>query len=169
MVSAVNEQLLDERLAALEEARAWSPRLISKLESHIRTADDLALFRINAFSFAQERHLAENEIIDVFLHATALGLFAMDWSLYCPQCCAAARGCGRDFCFGGCLFSCRRARAAQLPRSRIKRLQAKGRSVGPARVPHHQGPGGFVSSAQLQTPVVIGVPRAIAHQAGTTV
>src|SRR6202000_2769292 len=87
MVSAINEQLLDERLAALEEARAWSPRLISKLESHIRTADDLALYRINAFSFAQERHLAENEIIDLFLHATALGLFAMDWSLYCPQCC----------------------------------------------------------------------------------
>jgi len=87
MVSAVNEQLLDERLAALEEARAWSPRLISKLESHIRTADDLALFRINAFSFAQERHLPENEIIDLFLHATALGLFSMDWSLLCPQCC----------------------------------------------------------------------------------
>jgi hypothetical protein len=87
MVSAVNEPLLDERLAALEAARAWSPRLISKLESHIRTADDLALFRINAFSFARERHLAENEIIDLFLHATALGLFSMDWSLYCPRCC----------------------------------------------------------------------------------
>src|SRR3984893_16210295 len=87
MVSAVNEQLLDERLAALEEAQVWSPRLISKLESHIRAADDLALFRINAFSFAQERHLPENEIIDLFLHATALGLFSMDWSLYCPQCC----------------------------------------------------------------------------------
>src|SRR3984885_604047 len=87
MVGAVNEPLLDERLAALDEARAWSPRLISKLESHIRTADDLALFRINAFSFARERCLAENEIIDLFLHATALGLFSMDWSLYCPQCC----------------------------------------------------------------------------------
>jgi class 3 adenylate cyclase len=87
MVGAVNEPLLDERLAALEEARAWSPRLISKLESHIRSADDLALYRINAFSFAKERHLAENEIIDLFLHATALGLFSMDWSLYCPQCC----------------------------------------------------------------------------------
>jgi len=45
MVSTVNEQLLDELPAALEDARAWSPRLISKLESHIRTADDLALFR----------------------------------------------------------------------------------------------------------------------------
>ena len=87
MVSAVNEQLLDERLAELEAARSWSPRLISKLESHIRTADDQALFRINAFSFAQQRHLDENEIIDLFLHATALGLFSMDWSLYCPQCC----------------------------------------------------------------------------------
>lgn len=87
MVGAVNEPLLDERLAALEQARAWSPRLISRLENHIRSADDLALFRINAFSFARERHLAENEIIDLFLHATALGLFSMDWSLICPQCC----------------------------------------------------------------------------------
>ena len=66
MVSAVDEQLLDERLAALEEARAWSPRLISKHQSHIGP-DDQALFRINAFSFAEERHLPENEIIDLFL------------------------------------------------------------------------------------------------------
>ena len=87
MVSTVNEQLLDERLAALEEARAWSPRLVSKLENHIRTADDLALFRINAFSFAKQRHLPEDEVIDLFLHATALGLFSLDWSLYCPKCC----------------------------------------------------------------------------------
>jgi class 3 adenylate cyclase len=87
MEKAVNEQLLDKRLAALEEARAWSPRLVSKLENHIRTADDQGLFRINAFSFARERNLSENEVIDLFLHATALGLFFMDWSLFCPQCC----------------------------------------------------------------------------------
>ena len=37
MPEALNEQLLDERLAQLEKARTWSPRLISKLESHIRT------------------------------------------------------------------------------------------------------------------------------------
>src|SRR5258708_20955027 len=90
MGNAVNEQFLDERLAALEEARAWSPRLVSKLENHIRTADDQALFRINAFSFANERNLPENEVIDLFLHATALGLFSLDWSLFCPQCCCVA-------------------------------------------------------------------------------
>jgi class 3 adenylate cyclase len=89
-VSSVNESLLDERLAALEKVRTWSPRLVSRLESHIRSADDRALFRINPFSFAKERGLSESEVIDLLLHATALGLFTMDWALFCPQCCFVA-------------------------------------------------------------------------------
>src|ERR1700761_4153085 len=87
METIINEQLLDQKLAVLEEAQTWSPRLISKLENYIRTADDQDLFRINALSFANERNLSENEAIDLFLHSTALGLFVMDWSLLCPQCC----------------------------------------------------------------------------------
>ena len=63
-----------------------SPRLVSKLESHIRSADDEALFRINPFNFANERSLGENEVIDLLLHATSLGLFGMDWLLLCPKC-----------------------------------------------------------------------------------
>jgi hypothetical protein len=55
MTAIVKEELLDERLAKLETARSWSPRLVSKLESHIRSADDEALFRINPFNFASER------------------------------------------------------------------------------------------------------------------
>ena len=86
MTEALNEQLLDERLAQLEAARSWSPRLLSKLESHIRSASDEALFRINPFTFARERNAPENEVVDLFLHATALGLFRMDWALVCPQC-----------------------------------------------------------------------------------
>jgi class 3 adenylate cyclase len=84
---ALNENLLDERLAQLENARSWSPRLISKLESHIRTGDDDELFRINPFTFAAGRNASEKEVIDLFLHASALGLFRMDWVLFCPQCC----------------------------------------------------------------------------------
>src|SRR5262245_66660758 len=86
MTAIVNEELLDERLAKLETARAWSPRLVSKLESHIRSADDEALFRINPFTFARERNLPEDEVIDLLLHATSLGLFGMDWLLVCPKC-----------------------------------------------------------------------------------
>ena len=87
MPEALNEQLLDERLAQLEKARTWSPRLISKLEGHIRSGTDEALFRINPFTFAREKNAPGNEVIDLFLHATVLGLFRMDWALFCPQCC----------------------------------------------------------------------------------
>ncbi|HYD05452.1 MAG TPA: DUF5939 domain-containing protein, partial [Reyranella sp.] len=87
MVRGVNEALLDERLAQLEKSRAWSARLVSKLEAHIRSDDDEALYRINPFSFAKEKNAAVPEVIDLFLHATAAGLFRMDWTLFCPQCC----------------------------------------------------------------------------------
>jgi class 3 adenylate cyclase len=83
---SLNERLLDERLAQLEKARSWSPRVISKLESHIRQASDEALFRINPITFASERNIPENEAIDLFLYATKLGLFSMDWLLLCPPC-----------------------------------------------------------------------------------
>jgi class 3 adenylate cyclase len=86
MEAVVHEQILDERLAALEGARGWSPRVISKLESHIRTADDVALFRINPIRFAAEKNIAEAETIDLFLHGAFLGLFEMDWLLLCSAC-----------------------------------------------------------------------------------
>ncbi|MGZ5875591.1 MAG: adenylate/guanylate cyclase domain-containing protein [Bradyrhizobium sp.] len=52
----INERLLDERLAQLETSRGSSPRVLSKLESHMRTASDAALFRINALGFAHAFH-----------------------------------------------------------------------------------------------------------------
>jgi hypothetical protein len=82
----VSEQLLDERLAKLEQARSWSPRLVSKLESHIRAAEDEGLFRINPFTLAREKNVPLNEFIDVLLYASAYGLFSLDWLLLCPQC-----------------------------------------------------------------------------------
>jgi class 3 adenylate cyclase len=87
LTESLNEHLLDERLAQLESARSWSPRLLSKLENHIRSASDEALFRINPFTFARDRNAPEKEVIDLFLHATAVGLFGMEWALFCPQCC----------------------------------------------------------------------------------
>ena len=87
MSETVEEQRLDACLVALEQAKTWPPRLVSRLENHIRTADDVGLYRINVFTFARERNLPETETIDLFLHAAACGLFTMDWSLLCPECC----------------------------------------------------------------------------------
>lgn len=84
----LNEQLLDQKLAALEGVRSWSPRVISKLETMIRTADDYALFRINPLQYAKEKGLTESEAIDLFLHAAKIGLFEMEWHLVCSSCCS---------------------------------------------------------------------------------
>jgi class 3 adenylate cyclase len=83
---ALNEPLLDSKLAQLEESRAWSARVISRLEALLRTADDYDLFRINPLAYAAERGVAEREAVDLFLHGTRVGLFEMDWHLVCPVC-----------------------------------------------------------------------------------
>jgi class 3 adenylate cyclase len=95
MATLVDERTLDERLARLEAARPWSPRVVSRLEALIRSDDDAALFRVNPFTFASERGLDESEATDLFLHATALGLFEMDWLLICPMCACAVESFAR--------------------------------------------------------------------------
>lgn len=95
MVNLVDERALDERLARLETARVWSPRVVSRLEALIRTGDDGALFRVNPLTFAEERQLEPGEAIDLFLHATAIGLFEMDWLLICPRCACAVESFAR--------------------------------------------------------------------------
>ncbi|MGH6921700.1 MAG: DUF5939 domain-containing protein [Geminicoccaceae bacterium] len=89
MATLVDERILDERLARLEAARPWSPRVVSRLEALIRSDDDAALFRVNPFRFANQWGLDEREAIDLFLHAAALGLFEMNWLLICPTCACA--------------------------------------------------------------------------------
>src|ERR1051326_6854386 len=85
-MTTINESLLDEHLGKLEGARTWSPRVISKLESFIRTADDYDLFRVNPIQYATDKNMAESEAIDLFLHSAKLGLFEMEWHLVCPGC-----------------------------------------------------------------------------------
>lgn len=82
----LNETLLDDLLGKLEGIRSWSPRVISKLETLIRTGDDYSLFRINPIRFATEKGIAEPEAIDLFLHSAKLGLFEMEWHLVCAMC-----------------------------------------------------------------------------------
>jgi class 3 adenylate cyclase len=82
----INDQQLDELLSQLEQARHWSPRVMSKLETFIRSAPDGDLFRVNPVQYATERSMNEAEALDLFLHATKVGLFEMDWHIVCPHC-----------------------------------------------------------------------------------
>ena len=82
----IDEKKLEERLAALEAAKSWSPRVVSRLEMLVRSGSDEELYRVNPIQFAIEKSIAEAEAIDLFLHACVAGLFDMDWMLVCPLC-----------------------------------------------------------------------------------
>ena len=53
--AAIDEAYLEDRLTALEAARAWSPRVVSRLEVLIRSPDESDLFRVNPIKVAHER------------------------------------------------------------------------------------------------------------------
>src|ERR1700729_605626 len=82
----IDEKKLEERLVALEAAKSWSPRVVSRLETLLRSGTDEALYRINPIQFATEKSIAEAEAVDLFLHGCVAGLFDMDWLLVCPMC-----------------------------------------------------------------------------------
>jgi class 3 adenylate cyclase len=86
VIAMIDEKKLEERLGVLEAARSWSPRVVSRLETLLRSGPDEALYRINPIQFAAEKSIAEAEAIDLFLHACVAGLFDMDWLLVCPMC-----------------------------------------------------------------------------------
>jgi class 3 adenylate cyclase len=79
------DRLLESMMTELEQARPWGPRVISKLETLIRSGDDLSLYRVNPLAFARDRGMAEAEAIDLFLHAARCGMFEMSWDVICPQ------------------------------------------------------------------------------------
>ena len=82
----VDEVYLEETLVKVEQVRNWSPRVISKLENFIHTANDEDLFRVSPLQWAAEKNVEEHEAIDLFLHCSKAWLFYMDWSVICPCC-----------------------------------------------------------------------------------
>src|SRR6201984_1240891 len=82
----IDEKKLEERLVALEAAKSWSPRVVSRLETLLGPGADEEFSRINPIQFATEKSIVEAEAIDLFLHGCMVGLFDMDWMLVCPMC-----------------------------------------------------------------------------------
>ena len=84
-MTSIDERLLENKMTEIEQARAWSPRVISKFETLIRSGDEISVYRANPLSFARDRGVAEPESIDLFLHAARAGLVDMHWDILCPH------------------------------------------------------------------------------------
>jgi hypothetical protein len=83
---ALNESALEAGLIAVETASTWGPRVVAKLETLIRSGDDLTQFRVNPIRFASDHSVDEEEAISLFLQATKAGLFDMEWNTLCASC-----------------------------------------------------------------------------------
>lgn len=87
-LQAIDENALRQGFAELASTGLWSPDALAALEAFVRGAGDYDLFRVNPIHYAGEAELPEVNAIDLFVHASRIGLFEMDWNLlcaYCPQ------------------------------------------------------------------------------------
>ncbi|MGY4627592.1 DUF5939 domain-containing protein [Bradyrhizobium sp. USDA 4486] len=84
-MTSIDERLLENKMTQIEQARTWSPRVISKFETLIRSGDEVSLYRANPLAFARDRGVTEPESIDLFLHAARAGLVDMHWDILCPH------------------------------------------------------------------------------------
>jgi class 3 adenylate cyclase len=84
-MTSIDERLLEIRMTQIEQARAWSPRVIAKFETLIRSGDEVSVYRANPLAFARDRGVAEPESIDLFLHAARAGLVDLHWDILCPH------------------------------------------------------------------------------------
>ena len=81
----VDELLLAEGLGRLTAGGADADAVQAFAEL-ARAGEDRDVVRVNPVRFAEERGLAVGAVVDVFLHARALGLVAMEWQYVCPGC-----------------------------------------------------------------------------------
>jgi class 3 adenylate cyclase len=84
-MTSIDERLLEIKMTQIEQVRAWSPRVISKFETLIRSGDEVSVYRANPLAFARDRGVAEPESIDLFLHAARAGLVDLHWDILCPH------------------------------------------------------------------------------------
>lgn len=81
---------LHPRLDVLRSRRALPAPVIDDFEALLTSeaSPDEALFRMSPLRYAAARGISEQEAIDLFLHATHVGILEFAWGVLCPGCLA---------------------------------------------------------------------------------
>jgi class 3 adenylate cyclase len=82
----MNEDNLSSRLTLMRRDCPLPGEVVDAFERWVRTAPDDELFRVDVISWAESRGLDEDVGLDIFLHATAAGIFELSWGVLCPAC-----------------------------------------------------------------------------------
>jgi class 3 adenylate cyclase len=84
LVPGGRERLAAARLRLIESG--LDAPLIDQLLTLIETADDIALFRLRPYAVADYWERPRRAVLELFLHATRVGLLNFSWDLLCPLC-----------------------------------------------------------------------------------
>ncbi len=79
---------LDLRLDTLRANGEIRAELLDGLGAFLTTAPDEELFRMSPLRYAAAQGIPEQEGIDLFLHATRVGILEFAWGVLCPGCLA---------------------------------------------------------------------------------
>ena len=102
---------LDGRLDAIGRTQPALSALLPRLERFIRESPDTELDRINVLKWAKEQGVDQHEALELFLRASAAGVFDLQWVLMCPLCglYASTRGALQQLARHATCAFCRRA------------------------------------------------------------
>ncbi|MBN2004770.1 MAG: adenylate/guanylate cyclase domain-containing protein [Anaerolineae bacterium] len=81
----MNLVVLDEKLADLEQL-GFAPAVLEQIRGYVSSAAPQRLQRMSPYRMADEWQLPRNEILSAFLFGTRLGLFDLEWNVFCPSC-----------------------------------------------------------------------------------
>lgn len=85
-------KLSPQALAKLEagaaelRGRGLEASAIDRLALHLRSADELDLYRLQVRALARSWQVSERSLLQTCLHATRAGLLEMSWDVVCPHC-----------------------------------------------------------------------------------
>jgi len=78
-----------KRLAILKtelEKKTSHPEWVEKLDRLLRQADDMTVNHLRPYASADLWKIPRRELLELFLHATRIGLLEFRWDLLCPLC-----------------------------------------------------------------------------------
>lgn len=79
---------LETRLRVLQEVSHFDESVVEEFQRYLETAADEHLYRANPFMYATVTGLSERRALDLFLYATHVGIFEIQWGVLCPGCAA---------------------------------------------------------------------------------
>jgi class 3 adenylate cyclase len=86
VAQAMRVSALAARLDAVRANGNFAPAIIDTFAEFLDTATDRQLFRMSPLRYASQHGLDESQAINLFLHATHVGILDFNWGIVCSGC-----------------------------------------------------------------------------------